>query len=297
MRGWAFCLMLAAVWSVQPAGARGEEGDVAAPVRKHRVERNIVYSSPAGKDLHLDAYVPEGDGPFPAVLVVHGGAWMSGSKAQLAGYAHLLAERGYAAFCINYRLAPTYKFPAQIDDCRAALVWIRANAAKYEVDPHRVAGFGYSAGGHLVALLGASGLPPSEREGRPDTRLQAVIAGGAPCDFQKIPENMPTLAFWLGGTRREVPDRYRDASPLAFISKDDPPMFFFNGGRDTLVTPDTAAEMVKALKRSGVDAIQHIVADGTHISTPFNEKALLDVERFLAKQLLERKEGTVPGAE
>ena len=138
------------------------------------------------------------------------------------------------------------QFPAQIYDCQAAVRWLRANAAKYKIDPDRIGGYGYSAGGHLVALLGAlddddfrePGLPADA----PSARLQVVVAGGAPCDFRALPADSKRLAYWLGGTPAEKPDAYRDASPANYVTADDPPMFFFHGGaRRDRADPQPAA--------------------------------------------------------
>src|SRR5215213_6757666 len=118
------------------------------------VLRNQVFAERDSGPLAADVYRPHGEGPFPAMLVVHGGAWRMGARADFAAIAHSLAEHGYTAVAIDYRLAPTYKFPAQIYDCQAAVRWMRSHAAELKIDPNRIGGFGYSAGGHLVALLG-----------------------------------------------------------------------------------------------------------------------------------------------
>ena len=111
-----------------------------------------------------------------------------------------MAKHGYAACSINYRLAPKYPFPAQIDDCKSAVRWLRSHAEKYKIDPARIGGFGYSAGGHLVALLGVTdrsdGLEgPDATADSPSTRLQCVVAGGAPCDFRALPADSSRLAY------------------------------------------------------------------------------------------------------
>ena len=116
------------------------------------VHEKVVYSTVADPELLLDAFVPKEDGPHPAVLVVHGGAWKSGDRNQLRGYANLLAKRGFVCFAIDYRLAPQNKFPAQIEDCRAAVKWIRTHATDYKVSPDKIGAIGYSAGGHLVVI-------------------------------------------------------------------------------------------------------------------------------------------------
>jgi acetyl esterase/lipase len=261
------------------------QADEATKTFEYETTRNIQYGEAAGSKLLLDAYVPKGNGPFPAVMVVHGGAWISGSKSQLSFYARALAKRGYACFSINYRLAPKHKSPAQIEDCRTALKWVRTEGkAKHKVDATKVGAIGYSAGGQLVALLGATGKKP-EKAGDVDTRLQVVCAGGAPCDFRSTPRNRKSLAFWLGGTRAEKPEAYTNASPLNFVTKDDSPMYLFNGGKDTLVKPNTAQAMHDALKKLNVDTKIHVVENGTHLTTVIDRAALNDAFEFLDKHL------------
>ena len=127
------------------------------------VREKIVYSKVGDRELLLDAFVPKQEGTYPAVLIVHGGAWKSGNRLQLRVYANALAKRGMVCFAIDYRLAPEHKFPAQIDDCREAVKWIRSNAADYKVDPARLGAIGYSAGGHLVCLLATTAKHQAKR--------------------------------------------------------------------------------------------------------------------------------------
>ena len=131
-----------------------------ATASEYDVREKIVYAQVGERELLLDAFVPKSDGEHPAVLVVHGGAWRSGDRKQLRGYATALAERGFVCFAIDYRLAPQHKFPAQIDDCRTAVKWVRDHAADFKVDSKRLGAIGYSAGGHLVCLLGTTGEAP-----------------------------------------------------------------------------------------------------------------------------------------
>ena len=187
----------------------------------------------------------------------------------MAGIAQGLAKHGYTAVAISYRLAPQDKFPAQIYDCQAAVRWLRANAAKYKVDPDRIGGFGYSAGGHLVALLGALDdddfREPGVPADAPSARLQVVVAGGAPCDFRVLPADSERLAYWLGGTPAEKPDAYREASPASYVTSDDPPMFFFHGETDELVPIRSPQRMVDELKEAGVPVEMCEVAGAGHI--------------------------------
>ncbi len=138
-----------------------------------------VYAERDSGPLKADLYVPQGEGPFPAMIIIHGGAWATGTKEQLAGVAKALARLGYTSAAISYRLAPQHQFPAQIYDCQAAVRWLRANAAKYKIDPDRIGGYGYSAGGELVALLGRSTtMTKSASQGCRPTRRRPVAAGG-----------------------------------------------------------------------------------------------------------------------
>jgi acetyl esterase/lipase len=257
---------------------------------KFSESRDVTYVERGSGPLKADIFVPAGDGPFPAVLVVHGGAWMSGNKGRMTGIATALAEHGYTACAINYRLAPKDPFPAQIEDCKAAIRFLRKNAATYKIDPGRIAGFGYSAGAHLVALLGVTdptaGLEGADvPAGSESTRIQAVVAGGAPCEFRVLPADNQRLAYWLGGTRAEKPQAYELASPLRFVSKDDPPFFFFHGAADNLVPLASPQEMVKQLTNTGVHATLLTVPGAGHGQTLHDPSVMAAVLEFLDKNL------------
>ena len=216
--------------------------------------------------------------------MVHGGAWMSGHKGHVAGDAHQLMKRGYAVMSINYRLAPAHKFPAQVDDCRAALRWMRQHAQAYRIDPTRIAGFGYSAGGHLVCLLALN------RSEHPEEHLQAVVAGGAPCQFEDVPKDSRVLTYWLGGTRRELPALYREASPTAFVGRDDPPVFFFHGEHDLLVRPRSSKALHELLAENGVRTEFHLVSEAGHLKAFFDRTAPQRAADFLDSVFAEQPE-------
>ena len=226
----------------------------AATADDHDVEvrTKIVYSKVGDRELLLDAYVPKAEGNYPAVVVIHGGAWRSGNRFQLAMYARSLAKMGMTCFAIDYRLAPRHKWPAQIEDCRSAVKWIRNHAEEYKADPKRLGAIGYSAGGHLVSLLATTGEAPSEKNGNVDTRLQAVAAGGAPTDFRIFPDGGNWAVFLMGGNLRQVPEKFNSASPAAFVDSKDAPVFFFNGTNDKLVPLIWTVPFHEALKRAGV---------------------------------------------
>ncbi len=217
----------------------------------------ILYRSGEGYRLTLDVYVPAGAGPYPALLAVHGGAWRSGTKLNWFRHARKLARAGFVVVAINYRHAPQFPFPAQIHDCKAAVRWMRIHAEPYKIDPACIGGLGYSAGGHLVALLGTSDpqdglegeVPEAERH--VSSRLQAVAAGGAVCEFSWVDEDSRGLVYWLQGSRSSRPEAFSKASPTTYITADDPPFYFFHGSQDWVV-PDRSPKIMheKLLRQS-----------------------------------------------
>jgi acetyl esterase/lipase len=242
--------------------------------------------------LKADIYLPEGEGPFPGVLVVHGGAWRMGTRGQLAGIAQMLAKNGMTAVAISYRLAPQYKFPAQIEDCKDAVRWMRANAKRLKIDPEHIGGYGYSAGAHLVSLLattdvkdGLEGLPSEVAAKAPSTRLQCVAAGGTPCDLRPIPDDEDGLSFFLGGSPATCRDQYRLASPAAFITPDDPPMFFFHGETDALVPLWSPEHMRAELEKAGVEARLYVVPSLGHMAAGLDRGAIEKAIVFLSEHL------------
>lgn len=250
------------------------------------VREKIVYTRVGERELLLDAYLPKKKDASPAVLVVHGGAWRSGNRRQLKGYARSLAEMGFVCFAIDYRLAPAHRFPAQIEDCREAVKWIRKNAEQYNVNPQKLGAIGYSAGGHLVSLLGTTGEAPTRKNGQVDTRLQAIVAGGAPTDFRWFPDNGKWAEFLFGGNLDTQRDLFNAASSAAFVDRDDPPMFFFNGTNDRLVPFAWTESCFKALRKAGVRTELHRIEGAGHLQAAMNHEALQKGYRFLREELL-----------
>jgi acetyl esterase/lipase len=244
-------------------------------------------------ELVADIELPPGEGPFPAVLCVHGGAWRLGNKQHMSHVVPQLIARGYATMSINYRLAPAHPFPAQQQDCHEALHWLHHNAPRYKIDPQRIAGLGYSAGGQMVLLeaLAAVGeeTPPwiNDCEQRCEVRFRAVIAGGTPGDFRSLPLDTRALAYWLGGTRRELPERYRLASPAAFISGDAPPIYFFHGQQDVMVPRTGMLDIAERLRQAGTKVHVEMIPDHGHITAFFHRPAYQGAIDFLDRHLQE----------
>lgn len=258
------------------------------PRHPFAVERNVIYDVAGETKLKADIYVPteKPTGLRPGVLMIHGGAWMSGNKINVAVHAMKLARAGYVVMAINYRLAPKHKFPAQLEDCTAALQWLARNATKYEIDTHRMATYGYSAGGHLACLLGLQSVQiPIEYTESESVALSAIVAGGAPCEFRAIPERSITLSYWLGGTREDMPDQYRDASPTVFVSKDAPPVFFFHGDQDKLVPMRSPEALRRLLEEQKTTVEMKVVKDRGHMGTFFDGPAMNAARDFLDSNL------------
>ncbi|MBX9792277.1 MAG: alpha/beta hydrolase [Pirellulales bacterium] len=253
--------------------------------------RDLVYATVGQLALRADIYRPlDGPGPFPAVLTMHGGSWTNGTKARMGAISTRLARAGYIAVAIDYRLAPTYRFPAQIEDCRAAIRWMRTYADRLDIDPNRIGAWGYSAGGHLVELLATTAdaelfdqaaAPPNAA----NTRLQAVVAGGAPAEFRDLPIDGAGYEFFFGATRRQRPDLYELASPARFVSADDPPLFLYHGSDDNLVPIRNSRLMLALLERAGVPCELFVVDGAIHPQAALNADAARAAVAFLDRHL------------
>jgi acetyl esterase/lipase len=189
---------------------------------------------------------------------------------------------------VNYRLAPKDKYPAQVDDCRQALKWFHEHADEWNVDVERLGVYGYSAGGHLALMLATC---PSD--GAP--RLSACVAGGAPCDFSLLPEDSSILAPFLGGTRQQLPEVYREASPIEHVTPDDPPIFVFHGEEDQLV-PIKYAERLKQRLEAAQVTLQYLaIPKKSHIMAFVDRGALDAAIDFLDVHLREREPSNADG--
>jgi acetyl esterase/lipase len=233
------------------------------PKPEVRIDHDLLYGKGGDADLLLDLAMPKGgDGPFPVVVCLHGGGWTHGSRADLRTTIETLARRGYVAVSVDYRLAPKDRFPAAVEDCKAAVRWLRANAKTYKINADRVGVVGFSAGGHLACLLGVTrksdGLDGAG--GNPDesSAVQAVVSFFGPTDltqegFGKDVEK-ENLAPFLGGTLAEKKDVYRKASPVTYAGKHAPPFLFFHGANDHIVPIKQSELLAEKLKEAGVSA-------------------------------------------
>jgi len=212
---------------------------------RYTVQKNIVYTPPDWQSsLKADVYVPASTSPVPAVLLIHGGGWKGGDgRWQMRWIARRLAARGYVVMNATYRTTPQFRYPTPLEDMRQAIVWMRTNSSTYHIDPQRIATFGYSAGGHLASLVAL-------KDENHTARVKAIVAGGAPFDLKLYPGGDLVPAF-LGGTQSQVPEKFRDASPLYHVGKNSPPIFIYHAAEDKLVQPDHALRMQAAYARIG----------------------------------------------
>lgn len=224
----------------------------------------IEYSRPADVSLLLDAHIPAGGGPFPAVILVHGGGWTTGSRT--AGFIRplfpVLDQTGFAWFSIDYRLAPQYAYPAAADDVEAAVKFVKQHAKQYKVDPARIALMGESAGGHLVNLVGA----------RNDVGVAAVVSLYGPIDmllwaerFQNkpLPDAVKTF-FGIEKLDEAGRSKIRDTSPRAYLNQKTPPFLFIHGTKDQAVDYSQSTLALELLRKRGVACRLITVQDGIH---------------------------------
>lgn len=212
--------------------------------------KGVVYATVNGLKLTLDAHIPDGEGPFPAAILVHGGGWVAGDKEQYITYIFQpLADAGFAWFSINYRLAPQNRFPADGDDVESAIAYVKANAATYRIDPHRLALIGESAGGHLVSYVGARNLPKS--------RVAAVVSMYGVHDFisacvawKPVPTEILQL-FGIQSVNAATAPILIKASPVTYVHRDMPPFLLMHGTRDEDVPYDQSVEMCEKMKTAG----------------------------------------------
>ena len=252
------------------------------------VENDVVYATVSGTVLHLDVYQPADRGKErqPAVVLIHGGGWSSFDKSTMRGMGQFLARAGYVAFSVDYRLfhGTENRWPAQLDDVQHAVRWIRANAAKYGVNPDHIGALGHSAGAQLAALLGMEDTRDNSDAALAQfsSRVQAVVDVSGPTDFTTghDAESNSFFANFLGADFSKNPELWQAASPVYHVAKDDAPFLIVHGTEDHDVSIAQAQELYDKLQAAGVPASLVKVEDQHTFRTP-------DARRRLAVESLE----------
>ncbi len=308
-RPWVALLGGVVVWSCAQAYAAGEAGAPGSgpravvakqgvPPPEHlpkgvRAEKDIPYVPGGDGSQRLDLFLPEQAAaqPLPLVVWIHGGGWRGGSKAGCPALG--MVGKGYAVASVEYRFSNKALFPAQIQDCQAALRWLRANSGKYNLDPEHIGVWGASAGGHLVALVGTSGgkkvfAPVGGNEEQSD-RVQAVCDFFGPTDFNTVMQqaaddknvknifkfNTPGDPYCglIGVDLGSDKQKGEAVSPVHYVSKDNPPILILHGTWDALVPFAQSEEFAAALKEKGADVLLQKLPGSGHGGPAFNKPA------------------------
>jgi acetyl esterase/lipase len=226
-------------------------------------EPDVEYARPDGQPLQLDLARPaEGNGPFPAIVCIHGGGFRAGNRKGYNDLCVKLARQGYVAVTVSYRLAPKHPFPAAVHDVKAAVRWLRANAGKYHIDPERIGATGGSAGGHLAQFLGVTAdVKAFEGEGGnpgQSSRVACVVNYYGPSDFTKSygksVDAAEVLPLFLGGNLEKERHRHIVASPLYWVTPNAAPTLCVHGTEDKYVAHEQAVWLVERLKAADVEA-------------------------------------------
>jgi acetyl esterase/lipase len=262
------------------------------------LERELVYNSYGERDLHLDLFLPleKGNGPFPGVIIIHGGGWRSGDKSMNYPMALELAVNNYVAATVEYRLSPEAKYPAAIYDLKAAVRWMKANAQHYNIDTTKIVVLGFSAGGTLAVFLGTTnGNNKFEGEGgnkNHSSDVQAIVDIDGILDFTDPAESgkdddplKPSVGkLWFDYSYKENPEIWKEASPVNYVNENTAPIVFinssmerFHAGRDV---------MIEKLKSFNIYYEVHTIPDTPHsfwLFHPWFEKTSEFVINFLDK--------------
>jgi len=226
-------------------------------------EAGVEYANPDDQHLQLNIARPKtGDGPFPAIICIHGGGFRAGSRTGYDGLIVKFAQQGYVAMTVSYRLAPKYQFPAAVHDTKAAVRWARANAAKYKIDPTRIGATGGSAGGHLAQFLGVTAdVKEFEGDGghaKESSAVNCVVNIYGPSDFTKSygksVDAAEVLPLFLGGNLEKAKKQHIKASPLYWVTPNAVPTLCIHGTDDKYVAHEQAVWLIDKLKANGVEA-------------------------------------------
>ncbi len=266
------------------------------------VLRDVVYGTGGGRELKMHIVLPKEPlaEPAPVYVWIHGGAWRAGTKEGGVAQVVPLVRSGFVGATIEYRLTGEAPFPAQIEDCKCAIRYLRAHAQKYNIDPQRIAVGGSSAGGHLVALLGTSGGVP-ELEGHggwgdQSSTVQAVVDLYGPTDFKLFvttpgyeshnADGSPESSLLGGGEVLPQTAGIQRVNPITYVDKHDPPYLIIHGSNDRTVPANQSQALHQALQAAGVESTLHVIQGAGHGGPEFGKPDIKQMqEDFLLKHL------------
>jgi acetyl esterase/lipase len=261
---------------------------------------DLSYANDTLKKHLLDIYLPtQTKDSYPLIIWIHGGAWMSNDKYADMGYMKQtlksFIDSGYAVASIDYRWSTMAIFPAQIQDCNQAIEYLYQHADKYKLDRKRFALIGFSAGGHLANLAGLSNnnfVKDFYADGKkPHFKIRLVLDFYGPANFFTLKGNdsmdpKNPIILLLGGTVANKPELAKEASPITYIDKNDPPFLIVQGEKDESVNPDQATALNTRLMSAGVKSELIIVPGAPHYGEMFDAKNIRErVFYFLGKYL------------
>ena len=274
------------------------------------VHRDLIYGRVGERELPLDLYLPpDTSSAVPVVIWIHGGGWRGGSKGN-GGRALNMTKRGFAVVDVEYRLSGEALFPAQIEDCKTAVRWVRANAKKYNLDPDRIGAWGSSAGGHLVAMMGLThdeNVFETDDHSQYSSQVQVICNWFGPTDFLRMNDfegridhdaaDSPESRL-IGGPIQKNKEKVAAANPITYVSKNDPPMLIMHGEKDQSVPYNQSELLYAAMQKVGLDVTLYKVVNADHgfrNATQDSAASLFEMSaQFLEKHLKSQTDAASP---
>ncbi len=284
-------LGLSGLWLLAPTSSRAQIIGRA----KIKSIQNVKYVENGDSSQSLDLYLPDTDSSElrPGIVFVHGGGWVGGDKGEFTSRAQELASAGYVVITINYRLAPKFRYPIPLQDCQAAVRWLRIHSADYHLDTSKIASMGSSAGGHLATMLGLTDDPKLTKDGEKiSSRTNCVVDYYGRMDLTLEPTSDHHTDFRARFIGVDIADSegafkaYQDASPVMHIDKQTPPIFVVQGGIDEQVEPVQSDNMFEQLQKAGILCFYlKLAGQGHGFNGPSSDFAWRSVRVFLEMQL------------